>query len=253
MQQEGFPVSDPSPSPPADAQLPTDGSETWSDGNADAVTSVYQRPEPVSANGTYVAPVVPEIIDSAEFPPQPIRRTIAPSAFYRELLETLLLTLLIFWVVNTFTGRFRIEGQSMLPTLHESEYVLINKMAYYFDEPERGDIIVLHYPRDRSRDFIKRVIGLPGDTIELGDNRVVVNGVALDEPYIQAPASNSGSWTVPPGNYFVMGDNRNNSSDSRNWSFLPQSDIVGRAWVIYWPVAAVKRAPHFDHSYVPVP
>lgn len=180
----------------------------------------------------------------------PTARPMPTAVFYRELIETLLLTLLIFWAVNAVTGRFRIEGQSMLPTLHEGEYVLINKLAYYFDEPQRGDIIVLHYPRDRSRDFIKRVIGLPGDTVEIGDEEVAVNGVVLNEPYISAPASTSGTWVVPDDSFFVMGDNRNNSSDSRNWSFLPRSDIIGKAWVIYWPIDAAKLVPHVIH---PVP
>lgn len=167
----------------------------------------------------------------------------------REILETLLLTLFIFWLVNSVTGRFRIEGQSMLPNLHEGEYVLINKLAYLLDEPERGEIIVLHYPLDRSRDFIKRVIGLPGDTVEISNQEVRVNGVLLEEPYINAPTNRGGTWVVPEDSYFVVGDNRNNSSDSRasgGW-FLPEDDIVGRAWFIYWPFDGARPVPHYEH------
>jgi signal peptidase I len=165
----------------------------------------------------------------------------------REIVETLLLTFFIFWIVNTATGRFRIEGHSMMPTLQEGEYVIINKLAYYFDEPERGDIIVLHFPNDRSRDFIKRVIGLPGDEIEIGSREVRVNGVLLQEPYINAPPEYSGQWVVPEGEYFVLGDNRNNSSDSYTWSFLPHEDIVGKAWVIYWQPSNWGLVPHYRH------
>jgi signal peptidase I len=165
----------------------------------------------------------------------------------REIVETLLLTFFIFWIVNTATGRFRIEGHSMMPTLQEGEYVIINKLAYYFDEPERGDIIVLHFPNDRSRDFIKRVIGLPGDQIEVGSREVRVNGVLLHEPYINAPPEYSGQWVVPEGKYFVLGDNRNNSSDSYTWSFLPREDIVGKAWVIYWQPSNWGLVPHYRH------
>jgi signal peptidase I len=165
----------------------------------------------------------------------------------REIVETLLLTFFIFWIVNTATGRFRIEGHSMMPTLQEGEYVIINKLAYYFDEPERGDIIVLHFPNDRSRDFIKRVIGLPGDEIEIGSREVRVNGVLLQEPYINAPPEYSGQWVVPEGKYFVLGDNRNNSSDSYTWSFLPHEDIVGKAWVIYWQPSNWGLVPHYRH------
>lgn len=167
----------------------------------------------------------------------------------REIIETFLLTLLIFWVVNTMTGRFRIEGSSMMPTMKEGEYVLINKMAYWLNEPERGDIIVLHYPRDPSRDFIKRIIGLPGDVVEIKDNQTVsVNGTVLNEPYINAIPSYGGRWEVPEGQVFVLGDNRNNSSDSHTWGFLDEELIVGKGWAIYWPVNEVARIAHFEHT-----
>ena len=165
----------------------------------------------------------------------------------REIVETLLLTLFIFWIVNTVTGRFRIEGSSMLPTLTEGEMIIINKLSYYLDEPERGDIIVLHFPNDRSREFIKRLIGLPGDRIEIGNGMVAVNGRMLDEPYINDDPAYTGSWTVPEGQYFVLGDNRNNSSDSHIWSFLPREDIVGKAWLIYWGPEDWGLVPHSSH------
>lgn len=173
------------------------------------------------------------------------------SLIAREIVETILLTLLIFWVVNTVTGRFRIEGSSMMPTMQEGEYVLINKLAYYLDQPQRGDIIVLHYPRDPSRDFIKRVIGVPGDVVEVRDQQVMVNDTVLNEPYISADPTYSGRWTVPEDQYFVLGDNRNNSSDSHTWEFLPGELIVGKGWVIYWPFDHVERVPHYGHEVAP--
>ncbi|MGH2536754.1 MAG: signal peptidase I [Candidatus Promineifilaceae bacterium] len=178
--------------------------------------------------------------------PRPRRQ---PSAnLLREIVETLLLMAFMMWLVNTATGRFRIEGYSMLPTLKEGEYVIINKLAYHLDEPERGDIIVLHFPNDRSRDFIKRVVGLPGDQVQVQDGVVRVNGRVLDEPYINAQPSYDGSWQVPAGEYFVLGDNRNNSSDSHNWQFLPRQDIVGKAWVIYWGPEDWGLVPHYQHA-----
>jgi signal peptidase I len=181
-------------------------------------------------------------------PAEPQREIRQPTELViREIVETLLLTLFIFWIVNAATGRFRIEGHSMLPTLQEGEYIIINKLSYYLEEPERGDIIVLQFPNDRSRDFIKRVIGLPGDQIEVSAGVVHVNGVSLQEPYIQDMPSYSGNWTVPEGQYFVLGDNRNNSSDSHNWSFLPQEDIVGKAWIIYWEPENWGLVPHYNH------
>lgn len=181
--------------------------------------------------------------DSAEV--QPVSQS--GSLIAREIIETFLLTLLIFWAVNTMTGRFRIEGSSMMPTMQEGEYVLINKLAYYLEDPKRGDIIVLHYPRDPSRDFIKRVIGVPGDTVDIENGQVTVNGQIIDEPYINSAPSYNGNWTVPDDQYFVLGDNRNNSSDSHTWGFLPRDHIVGKGWVVYWPVDQMERIPHYTH------
>lgn len=189
-----------------------------------------------------------------QLPPEPEPSFVQPtSVMVREILETLLFTFFIVFLVKAATQNFRIEGASMLPTLHEGEYLIINKIIYKLVEPERGDIIVLQYPNDRSRDFIKRVIGLPGDTLSISNGQVTVNGVVLDEPYISAPPSNEDTWTVPEGQYFVMGDNRPNSSDSRSWSFLPASDIIGRAWVVYWWPEDWQLVPHHPHPSVPDP
>lgn len=167
----------------------------------------------------------------------------------REIVETLLLTLFVFGLVNTVTGRYRVDGHSMLPTLHHGEYLIVNKLSYVFDEPERGDIIVLHVAVDQNRDYIKRVIGVPGDRVEVRESTVYVNGVPLEEPYINGRAAyRTASWTVPEDQYFIMGDNRNNSNDSRALSFLPRGDIVGKAWLIYWGVEDWGLVPHFRHQ-----
>jgi len=168
--------------------------------------------------------------------------------FVREFSETLILTLLVFWIINTVTGRYMIDGRSMVPTFEGNELIIINKFSYFLSEPQRGDIIVLDYPLDRSREFIKRVIGLPGDEVIVRDGSVMVNGVVLDEPYIAGAPSYEGNWTVPEDDYFVLGDNRNNSSDSHNWTFLPRSDIVGKAWLVYWRLKDFGLIQHYEHS-----
>ena len=175
------------------------------------------------------------------------------STLIKEILETLLFTFFVIWFVKTASQNFRIEGASMQPTLQEGQYLIVNRLSYFLDEPERGDIIVLHFPNDRSRDFIKRIIGLPGDTIKISNGEVWVNGALVNEPYIKDPSPNNQTWTVTEDHYFVMGDNRRNSSDSRSWSYLPEDDIIGQAWVVYWPPKDWQLVPHFDHSAIPEP
>ena len=182
----------------------------------------------------------------AEPPIAPVAYRRPTSAFLREILGTLLLTFFIFWIVNSLIGRYRIDGNSMNPTLLNGEYLIISNFAYQLDEPERGDIIVFRHPRSELN-LIKRVIGLPGDTVEIQNGVVRVNGNALDEPYIQAPPTYSSSWVVPEGQYFVLGDNRNNSSDSHAWGFLPLDHILGKALLVYWPPSDWTRVPHHDY------
>jgi signal peptidase I len=170
-----------------------------------------------------------------------------PSVFIREIIETLLLTFFIFWLVNSVVGRYRIDGNSMNPTLLNGEYLIISNFAYRLDDPDRGDIIVFRHPQSELN-LIKRVIGVPGDTILIENGVVSVNGTVLDEPYIQAPPTYNSSWVVPEGQYFVLGDNRNNSSDSHAWGFLPADHILGKAEFVYWPPRDWAKVPHFDHE-----
>lgn len=170
------------------------------------------------------------------------------SSILREVVETLLLALFMFWLVNSVTGRYRVDGSSMFPTLHDGNYLIVNKLAYFVEEPQRGDVIVLDFHLADDKEYIKRIVGVPGDRIDVSGSTVRVNGVALDEPYVNGTAAyQQASWIVPAGHYFVMGDNRNNSRDSRALSFLPGEDIVGKAWVIYWNFEDWGLVPHFEH------
>ncbi len=154
----------------------------------------------------------------------------------REIIETLVLTAAIFLGVRVLVQNYKVEGYSMEPTLDDGQYLLINKVGMHFHQVDRGDIIVFQYPLDPSKSFVKRVIGVPGDTVEIRDQQTIVDGHLVREPYIRAPENAVYPRTVvPPGEYFVLGDNRNNSSDSRAWGMLPERDVIGLAWVSYWP------------------
>jgi signal peptidase I len=177
--------------------------------------------------------------------------------FLQEVVETLGLAVLLFLVINIISARVRVDGFSMRPTLDDGEFVLISRLAYQLGSYQRGDIIVFRppmYPEagflrrllglpnisDDYEDYIKRVIGLPGDTIKIGNGKVWINGTLITESYIAAAPEYSGQWTVPAGNVFVLGDNRNNSADSHAWGFLPEQNILGKALVVYWPFADWK-------------
>jgi len=155
----------------------------------------------------------------------------------REIVETLALTLIIFLVIHFTIQNYQVDGSSMESSLHNNEYVLVNKQAYLFQPPARGDVIVFYWPVDTTKDLIKRVIGLPGDTIVTTSSTVQVDGVVLHEPYVKVPFNLEGhQWIVPANDYFVMGDNRQFSDDSRDWGFVPKSYIIGKAVIIYWPL-----------------
>jgi signal peptidase I len=162
----------------------------------------------------------------------------------REIIETLLLTFFIFWLVHSLIGRYRIDGSSMNPTLLDGEYLIINNMTYVLDDPEKGDIVVFRHPRN-DLNLIKRVVGLPGDHVEINNDTVWVNGEVQEEPFIADSPNYSGSWDVPPGEYFVLGDNRNNSSDSHSWGFLPKENLLGKALFVYWPPSNWGQVSHF--------
>lgn len=184
-------------------------------------------------------------------------QTVRPSllnrrSFAREVVETLLLIIAIYTLVNLATSRYVVEGHSMLPNFQGDEYLIVNRFEYMFDDPERGDIVIFHYPEDPSRDFIKRVIGLPGDYIRMENGQVFVNNVPLDEPYVLDLCHSSNcrfrEWTLGEDQYFVLGDNRNSSQDSTRFGPVDRSLIVGRAWIKYWPPSEWQIIEHHDYE-----
>ena len=185
----------------------------------------------------------PNFLNSPEPPPaNDYSESLARRAWHTmvDILETLVLALILFYAINLTTARIRVDGQSMEPTLSTGQLVVVNKLAYRLGEPTIGDIVVFYFPRDPDQEYIKRLIGLPGDQIKIEDGTVYVNGQALDEPYLAIHPNYTGSWTVPSNQVFVLGDNRNNSSDSHRWGTVPLDYIVGKALVVYWPPADWK-------------
>ena len=191
----------------------------------------------------------------------------------QETIKTILLSLSLFFVMHLMIQNFRVEGSSMTPTLVEGQHIVVNKIVYSridredfarflpfvpldcdessgvvyaFGPPERGDIVIFHSPRQESLDLVKRVIGVPGDTIEIKSGRVFRNGEAIEEPYITNRDNRTIEPTeVPPGSYYVLGDNRVASSDSRSWGFLEDEYIIGKAWGSYWPIDRARLLDGF--------
>jgi signal peptidase I len=180
----------------------------------------------------------------------------------REIVETLLLAALIFFLVRLVVLNFRVDGESMLQNLDDGEMLLVNRNAYQFvdingdryypfDPPERGDVIVFNPPNGSDKPYIKRIIGLPGEEITFGNGHVYVNGKQLEEDYIEY-RTNCGrrdqcDVVVPPDHVFVLGDHRTNSSDSRVFGPVPVENIIGKAWLAYWPLDDVGFVPHEDY------
>ncbi|GMT42616.1 MAG: signal peptidase I [bacterium] len=171
----------------------------------------------------------------------------------REYAEAILLAILLALFIRTFVVQaFRIPTGSMIPTLLVGDQILVDKLVYKFRTPSRGEILVFKFPKDESRDFIKRLIGLPGDKLEIIDNIVYINDAPLEEDdYVRhernsvfrSTVKNFGPVFIPDEKYFMMGDNRDNSQDSRFWGFLDENKIVGRAFIIYWSRDITKTFP----------
>jgi len=181
----------------------------------------------------------------------------------RLLFRDLVFALMIAALVVVFIVQpVKVEGTSMLPRLHDGERIFVNKLIYYDEyrwapKIERGDIVVFWYPNDPSKSYIKRVIGLPGEIVEVREGTVYINGAVLEEKYLDpgentSPAS-QGPRQVNPNYYFVMGDNRDNSSDSRSWGLVPKKYIYGKALLRYWPPSAASVIHHEDLAPAPPP
>ncbi len=183
--------------------------------------------------------------------PEQDKQKLTVKAIAREIVETAIMTLLIFLVVRLAFQNFRIEGQSMEANLHDGQFLIVNKLVYYLHPPQRGDVVVFHSPENPRKDFIKRVIGLPGEEVEIVNGQVQINRVPLHETYIHSPTQHSwGPQVVGQFEYFVLGDNRSNSSDSRSWGMLDGNAIIGKAWVSYWPPQYVGPVPHYTYASV---
>ena len=164
----------------------------------------------------------------------------------RELIIIVVLAVVLYLVLHSCIQVFEVVHGSMEPNLPEGRFVLVNKTAYWFGDPKRGDIVVFHSPL-QDEDLVKRVIGLPGEEVEIDEKGVVyIDGVPLDEPYITEPSTSATPpKDVPPGEYFVMGDNRNQSADSRGkLGTIPRDNIIGKAWLIVWPLGDLGGAPN---------
>lgn len=176
-----------------------------------------------------------ECAEEDEDEPVSLARTFGEQSLVREIIETVLLTAIVFVILNTATGRFRVRGSSMEPTLFDGQYLLVGRVTYWIQEPRRGDIVVFRPPNSAGEDYVKRIVGIPGDRVEARSGQLWVNGDLLDEPYVTGSWYYTGFWTVDDGEYFLLGDNRANSSDSHNWGTLPAENIIGEAWLCYWP------------------
>jgi signal peptidase I len=169
----------------------------------------------------------------------------------REIIETILLAAIIWLAVNFATARYVVDGQSMEPNLHTGQFLIVSRLAYRFGDPQRGDIIVFDFPGNPSDDYVKRIIGLPGEKVTIENGHIFINGQRLDEPYLppdDITLPSQGQWTVPDGQYFVLGDNRAHSSDSRSWGMLEMNKIIGKAWISYWPPQTWGLLPHYDYN-----
>jgi len=199
----------------------------------------------------------------------------ARRGWWRDILEMIVLIVVIYTIVNLMTARAIVEGPSMQPNFYTGQLIIVNLFSYYFTTPQRGDVIVLHNPSASCQDviaknastavllptnvnngcddLIKRVIGLPNETIKIEGGRVSINGVLLDEPYIAhfCEKGCDGLWHTGPQQYFILGDNRNNSLDSHAFGPINRGLIVGRAWIRYWPLPDLGLIPRPTYAAIP--
>lgn len=164
-------------------------------------------------------------------------------SYFIEFFETIVVVGAVFALIYLFIAQFhKVSGLSMFPTMHDGDFLITEKISYKFRQPKRGEIVVLKNPRDNSQDFIKRIIAIPSDSLKIENNILYLNGQTLNEKYLPSNLTHSGSFLTEgsivkagENQYFVFGDNRNHSSDSREWGPITKEEIVGRAFFRYWP------------------
>lgn len=175
--------------------------------------------------------------------------------FFVEILKFSLLTLIIVLPFRMYIAKpFIVDGASMSPTFETGNYLIVDQLSYKFQEPERGEVVIFKYPKDQTRFFIKRIIGLPQETVEINDGKITIynenspEGLKLEEEYIKNWSGENTKYELDENEYFVMGDNRTNSSDSRFWGPLPNDLIVGRAFLRLLPINQISAFPgNFDY------
>ncbi|MEN9613734.1 MAG: hypothetical protein RLZZ347_41 [Candidatus Parcubacteria bacterium] len=185
-------------------------------------------------------------------PNQPITpvNTLTPKAEWKELLRFALIVLVIVVPIRLYVAQpFIVSGESMHPTFADGQYLIVDELTYHFQKPARGETIIFRPPLDESKFYIKRIIGLPGETISISGTKVTIintehpKGFVLDESYVKVPWSNTLTKTLGPSEYFVMGDNRSASFDSRSWGPLPEKEIIGRPLVRLYPFSTIEKFP----------
>jgi signal peptidase I len=166
----------------------------------------------------------------------------------RDVGITILIAIAIFAFLRVSFQGYMVRGSCMLPGIENQDWVMVSKAAYFFSDPQHGDIIILKPPISASHPFIKRVIAVPGDTIEVKDGKVYLNDIALTEPYVSDPPRYTlPAREIPEGEYFVLGDNRNSADDSHVWGTVPGENILGKAWFIYWPLERWGGAGNYNY------
>ena len=204
-----------------------------------------EPPATASGTGAAAAPPAPPTV-----PAKPVTRSVAAErlAMVRDEVVAWFKTLASAAIYATLIVTFgfqvaRVEGLSMIPTLEDQDRLIVNKFAYRIGEPRRGDIVMLYYPLNPDKSFVKRVIGEEGDTVRIVDGRVLVNEVQILDDYVSADFQGHDDWgpqVIPEGYYFVMGDHRNNSSDSRHWGMVPKRYIIGKVQLRWWPIQTAR-------------
>ena len=185
---------------------------------------------------------------SAAAPTSSAPRARSAKPVWLGLVETLLVAGLVFFTLEFATGRFQVEGPSMQPGLHTGQYVLADKLAYRLGSPQRGDLVTVRPNVPGSQEYIKRLMGMPGDSLAVKSGALWINGAKVAEPYIAEPPKYIGAWQLGPDDYFVLGDNRNDSDDSHIWGSVHRQAITGKVVLAYWPLTQAGLAPNFSFA-----